>query len=1582
MKRPKEDREPLGGGPPAKRPPVERGKSPPIRFQLLNVYYEPRDDHRIYLEGRSKDPRIGGVCAMTHFQSFLYVERRTPFRDDEDVKTFLAEVQRHIYTIEGPVTIDNSYHCDSYKDPCEFTDNLYWDKRDRSVGAAVALADFCTGFVLEKGKRKTLAHYTPPDEYLTVVKVMVRHPYMAKSLHLYFESNDYMRHSRLLHGGGDGGLVRTYWANADVGHAFCLESGLRKGKWCTLENYEILSGRDRRAYKKTNLSFDVKNAKCDLLSVESAPLRIMSFDCEMASKKDPETGKYRFCRPLAYDLDEWGNRRRDSRRDSKRDGEGGEEEDEPDPEKEDVQDADPVIIICALVFVDRGGELEFEQGTAFYIEHPAASEPTRDVKAWMAEALGREPSLKDVFDYWGYEKIAQRRMTREISMIQAFQDYLHDSDIDILTGWNIDSFDLPYLYKRWQWWKHVKGLDCPPPNFGALINGKSDLRPFFGNKKKSHFKAGGSAKGAKTYDSVTVPHYVLNDGLVMWRTDHAKEKPHSLDAVSQRHLDYKQAVVKSVTELVTRRLLTSLPPRSPSESATAEGEEKAPTEGNGVGSDSAFDPASPSASLTLEEVIGGADPETLARLTFDGVGRFVGNEAEAAFPMKKVQFDHSRAMDYWEMGGKMMLKFIMYCVIDAKLPPLLLKGKGKIQSQLSFSMVSGVNFGDVASKGQQSKVYSAIYAYCHRLHGGAYLVHDKGYHHYHWPMIFIDPCGPAAAVRKRWKRLQPFYDRGANQGGKVQPPALYGLIDSYVTTDDAASMYPSIIRALRLCYAAFLTADLIAHYGVPRYEYIARAIGSADKNRCGDDVRDHDAALELGCESDDLKVTFFHNTCDSILPCIVQDYGAERGKAKAAKAAWLLLWDHCKAAIRAAASSSPAALPRALSLTREITSEERGRLEALRALGKRCAKGSDERGAISSLLKRPKLLLLLLEICKDYVALPTRPEDVLTNAKCCLLKAMAGTLATSTDSTEDEAGSYSEVLRLSASQADNYEYIQLGVKVCMNSLYGVIMKEGGPLSCPETGATITGYGRLIVTLVSCQLEMQTSENAKQYLGLAGSSIVPVREILSETYSRKDGETLERLRVGVGEMLRKLPSQFVPLMKPWLTSEELVTIVYGDTDSAMEVIRKHSVVNLEQAFAVMKFWIDMINDVMPPWLKFEDEKVSECTKFSTAKGYDMMARMKVEKHKVKWMFAGSGKSDTLPFVTELLAKCKKKLMSAVASGRPTVDCVKYIMYLIKRRLLDFAMGFIPPQKLATTQRLTKYDPKATTQHAKVAHRMVERGTPVKGGDDVTYIYAVNTLTGEPVVESLDYVLSPESPLKPDLMAIWMNRVKSKISGYLQHLIAPLVDFARLDTPYEEEKEKNRARQQEQAAWQLKLVEELMYNGEGDIENRLRRRKAAEDDRIAKAAQAAMFRRGGLVSEGPITAECRVCYRFFKRSAARPREHVSVAYEERDAPLLRPTSSRAVCDSCRENATEHVTHNRAVHEKRSRRYFELRARCETCIAAPLVPGDDEKPDTPESCTSVNCEVYKKKSRILDSVRVCEENLLALGFRHTSW
>lgn len=545
---------------------------------------------------------------------------------------------------------------------------------------------------------------------------------------------------------------------------------------------------------------------------------------------------------------------------------------------------------------------------------------------------------------------------------------------------------------------------------------------------------------------------------------------------------------------------------------------------------------------------------------------------------------------------------------------------------------------------------------------------------------------------------------------------------------------------------------------------------------------------------------------------------------------------------------------------------------------------------------------------------------------------------------------------------------------------------------------------------------------------------------------------------------------------------------------MDRLRKHNVTNDHQSFEIMRFLVEMLNSNLFNSLKFEDEKISIVTMLNKAKNYEMMARMKIEKHKIKWLFAGSQKSDTLPFVGNLLNECRKVLLSSLAEGRPLAEVVICVMAIIKMRLLDYMMGRIPVYELAVTQKLSKFDPlsDSQTQHSLVAIRMATRGVPVNGGDDITYIFARNKSTGEMVVESLDYVLDAKSNLEPDLAEIWTSRIKNKITTFLLHLVAPLTDFTCLESVYAQERGERLKRQNEQIQLQTQYLELLMYQGVGDIEWRLKKREKYTRSHFESQKRLAFFNLGSKqkaevpmpITNYPSKIECCVCYVFFdpkeyelvectcnsipqkcqcsgdskhlshflghlpewkttrdlemERTGTGSESNVSIAeeykkksealhlqnvtslnYSQEDRILFKRKVAQlrkihkekkmttsleeevkrqlqagkkyyvrhmgtynVVCPACVNKRGSEISKLQDLHKRTASKYFQTRAICLTCSEISQVPDDPLKPCTPETCSLLDCEIFKKRETLFTEVIMYESNLEKLGSHHVSW
>ena len=101
----------------------------------------------------------------------------------------------------------------------------------------------------------------------------------------------------------------------------------------------------------------------------------------------------------------------------------------------------------------------------------------------------------------------------EYDMLKSFVCFVRTEDPDVISGWNIQGFDLPYLLERCG----VLNIDC------ALARGRHATRIL---------ERGG----------VSVPGRVVADMLPMWRAQHS-ERSYKLDAVAARHLGTSKAPV-------------------------------------------------------------------------------------------------------------------------------------------------------------------------------------------------------------------------------------------------------------------------------------------------------------------------------------------------------------------------------------------------------------------------------------------------------------------------------------------------------------------------------------------------------------------------------------------------------------------------------------------------------------------------------------------------------------------------------------------------------------------------------------------------------------------------------------------------------------------------------------------------------------------------------------------------------------------------------------------------------------------------------------------------------------------------------
>ena len=98
-------------------------------------------------------------------------------------------------------------------------------------------------------------------------------------------------------------------------------------------------------------------------------------------------------------------------------------------------------------------------------------------------------------------------------MLEAFVLFVARSDPDVISGWNVQGFDLPYLIERCQ----KLGVPCRfARNNQAVYQGKNNIVRIYGR--------------------------VVADLLLLWRAQH-NERSYKLDAVASRHLGASKAPV-------------------------------------------------------------------------------------------------------------------------------------------------------------------------------------------------------------------------------------------------------------------------------------------------------------------------------------------------------------------------------------------------------------------------------------------------------------------------------------------------------------------------------------------------------------------------------------------------------------------------------------------------------------------------------------------------------------------------------------------------------------------------------------------------------------------------------------------------------------------------------------------------------------------------------------------------------------------------------------------------------------------------------------------------------------------------------
>lgn len=492
-----------------------------IEFCLTDIKYVPEDNHQFYFDGRSLNEDIGGITAVTRvdsYEAFFYFQRKIKFRDLPEVKQFLIDIQRLLdnsFSVKMISSIDlidegflNGVKIEKNNPKCK-SSNL--DPQPRLPGYVPIkehMRNAFKRFELCEKQHKTAGYYQ--EEHIQTIKLYVKYPYMTSSIVKFFASLDYLNWITSKNKFPDW-IVRCYEGLQKSPELILMNHyGITACGWYRLEKYEYC--KEKISYKKTNIVFDPK----DLISIadklDQPPLRILSFDIETCCLP----GKDRFPIPLSQN-------------------------------ENDEDDCDKVIIICCTLFEDRS-EYVIKESKSFYLNYPEDDgkfSPVIDLSVWLNLLKSKYPkNYNNIITAWNYDKLEMKGYDKEYEMIIDFVKYMHSADVDAITGWNIDYFDVPFLSKRIEYYKLKKMVpQTYNLNFGYYIKKKSILSK--NSYSSANRKKGVSEKAGKTFDHVTHFGVMDIDGI---SAKYPKLRSRALESSALQFLTYDKSILNIFSE--------------------------------------------------------------------------------------------------------------------------------------------------------------------------------------------------------------------------------------------------------------------------------------------------------------------------------------------------------------------------------------------------------------------------------------------------------------------------------------------------------------------------------------------------------------------------------------------------------------------------------------------------------------------------------------------------------------------------------------------------------------------------------------------------------------------------------------------------------------------------------------------------------------------------------------------------------------------------------------------------------------------------------------------------------------------------
>lgn len=803
-------------------------------------------------------------------------------------------------------------------------------------------------------------------------------------------------------------------------------------------------------------------------------------------------------------------------------------------------------------------------------------------------------------------------------------------------------------------------------------------------------------------------------------------------------------------------------------------------------------------------------------------------------------------------------------------------------------------------------------------------------------------------------------DATSNQGGKVLVPFQQGFHKAFIFTDDAGSMYPANMVGAGLDKEQMTNSQYAKDNKIPKYKIHNMTIGAHHLNIAGEVLLSEKEAIFCGSESVAVKQTNFLTTETGVVYDLIMSNFTERQNGKDNKVLW-----------------GAGVKPNIPETTEEIRSLCKNPVKIMMTLLSSKTSWAFKKYDVSfEKLCKLGLICDKIEDSDDYFK--SKFGGDLQSWKDCLLSNL--------NAFKDKKKIFSIVNvidrfsefedRISAIQtaelwADNYDKYQLAVKCLMNSLYGIFMMLYGPLSEPAISATVTAFGRFLISCVQCSIERQTATFVKRATGAYENNPSGLNPSFAKSKSRAAEmpekpfpieETPLRTIKGIGKLFRVMDDGVVDLVVSLFKTIEALFALYGDTDSVMIKLPFHSIVNGDQAYDAMERSTDMINTYMFSKIIFQPEKYSKgMIVTSRQKTYDMMAFMERKKD-INWLFKGADKSDIMPFLRTFINDCKEFLFAKSSEGFETHDILSIIFLKTQKMLLKFATNQLPISLIAVSKKLNKYTRGGSAQHNVVADKKKDRGETVTQGDIIVFIPVLEIVNIKKTwkkqeivqkkvvhtVEDADYVLNNINTITIDYENIFEKKIKNCLLAFLSSVFAKINDLPYADSPFTSVRNFKMSIVTQYMEQIEKYIESVLLHGPHGILTRFHMRKQMLNEKISK-----------LKKKPTPLRECACCFSFY-RDHDGEYDALSSRLPEKIGPKL-----VTVCPTCRKNADYHKGRFYKKLQKMTVKYRVQRTICTVCIEAPLTPKPQSFSITPESCEFTLCSVYQLKSHMRQQI-----------------